>query len=196
MDMRNVITILLLFLCLKSYTQTISVNKVNQDGSRIVSTDEYVIKTGFTDKTPFLYSIKAYISPDKNVTYYLGFRINSLYSIKIPQNGIILFKTKSGNVIECKQQLDDYKTEDIIGTYVPMTGMRIYSAYGVYPISYEDLLSLSTEGVIKVRVETEIENIDANYSEKKANIFSEELAARLSLINSISTQKNDIREGF
>lgn len=194
--MKNIITILILLICVKSYSQSISINKVNQDGSRIISTDEYVIKTGFTDRTPFLYSIKAYVSPDKEITYYLGFRINSLSSIKIPQNGIILFKTMSGNVIECKQQLDDYKTEDIIGTYVPIAGMRIYSAYGVYLISYEDLLALSTEGVIKVRVETEIENIDANYSEKKANTFSEELAARLTLINSISTQKNDIREGF
>lgn len=194
--MKNIILILLSFFCINAYSQTISVNKVNQDGSRIVSTDEYVIKTGFTDRTPFLYSIKAYISPDKEVAYYLGFRINSLSSIKIPQNGIILFKTKSGNVIECKQQLDDYKTEDVIGTYVPIANMRIHSACGVYPISYEDLLALSTEGVVKVRVETEFENIDANYSEKKADLFSEELASRLSLINRISTQKNDIREGF
>ena len=194
--MKNIILILLSFFCINAYSQTISVNKVNQDGSRIVSTDEYVIKTGFTDRTPFLYSIKAYISPDKEVAYYLGFRINSLSSIKIPQNGIILFKTKSGNVIECKQQLDDYKTEDVIGTYVPIANMRIHSARGVYPISYEDLLALSTEGVVKVRVETEFENIDANYSEKKTDLFSEELASRLSLINRISTQKNDIREGF
>lgn len=194
--MKNIILILLSFFCINAYSQTISVNKVNQDGSRIVSTDEYVIKTGFTDRTPFLYSIKVYISPDKEVAYYLGFRINSLSSIKIPQNGIILFKTKSGNVIECKQQLDDYKTEDVIGTYVPIANMRIHSACGVYPISYEDLLALSTEGVVKVRVETEFENIDANYSEKKADLFSEELASRLSLINRISTQKNDIREGF
>lgn len=186
----------MLLFFLKAYSQSIVVNKVNQDGSRIVSTDEYVIKTGFTDRTPFLYSIKAYISPDKEITYYLGLRINSMYNITIPQNGIILFKTKSGKVIESKQQLDDYKTEDVIGTYFPIIGMTIHSSHGVYPISYEDLLDLATEGAVKVRVETNTENLDANYSEKKTNTFSEELSSRLSLVNKISTQKNDIREGF
>lgn len=186
----------LLFISTSIYSQSIDINKVNQDGSRIISTDGYFIRTGFTDRTPFLFSIKSYVNPDKTISFYLGLRINSVTSITIPKNGIILFKTLKGNVIECKQQLDDYKTEDIIGTFVPIAGMTIHSANGLYSITENDLNILCTEGIIKVRVETDIKNIDAEYSDKKGLLFSYNLKSRLNLIYNISKQNSNIRDGF
>ena len=105
---------------------------MNQDGSRIVSTDAVTANTGLLDRDPLLFAVMAYVSPDKEIQYYLSVRINSMESLTIPQNGIILFKTISNKVIECKQQLDDYKTQDILGTYLPMIGVRVHTASGMY----------------------------------------------------------------
>jgi hypothetical protein len=194
--MKVLITCLLLCLSIGSFSQKIIINKVNQDGSRIVSTDAVTANTGLLDRDPLLFAVMAYVSPDKEIQYYLSVRINSMESLTIPQNGIILFKTISNKVIECKQQLDDYKTQDILGTYLPMIGVRVHTASGMYPISGDDLMTLSSEGITKVRIETEMRNIDSEYSAKKGVYLARELAKRIYLVNQMATKKSDIREGF
>ena len=57
-------------------------------------------------------------------------------------------------------------------------------------------MTLSSEGITKVRIETEMRNIDSEYSAKKGVYLARELAKRIYLVNQMATKKSDIREGF
>lgn len=183
-------------LCHLSFSQNILVDKVNQDGSRILATTVEYFRTGFTDRNPIGFNVICVTdSSVQRRTFAINVYINSTVSYTIPKNGIILFKTTDGIVVELKQDKESYNTKDVIGNYIPIASTRVYTAEGTYPIRYNELGLLSC-GVQKIRIETQFENLDINYSSKKAKEVGEFIGRSVVLILNNLKVKKDIREGF
>ena len=176
--------------------QNITLDKVNQDGSRIISTDGYIVKTKFTDRNPLIYSLKSYVTTEGSTIFYLCISISSMKSYTIPQNGILLIKTCKDDVIECKQLAESYKTEDIIGTYIPLINQSIHVSNAIYPISESDLELVIKDGIKKVRLETEFQNIDSEYNSNKSILLKEKMETMFNLLHNALKTKKDIRDGF
>ena len=175
--------------------QQLPMDKVYQDGSRLLESQCIYIRNGFTDKNPIGVSIMALSDSCNNTDYFFHLRISSMKSYTIPQNSIMLFKVANNDVIEVKQGWESYKTEDTIGTYIPYTG-RIHISEGIYPIGVFDLGSMASMGVVKIRIETQYENIDINYSQKKAKEFGEAIFQCMGEVFGALKIKKDIRDGF
>lgn len=176
--------------------QNITLDKVNQDGSRIIGTDGYIVKTKFTDRNPLIYSLKSYVTTEGSTIFYLCISISSMKSYTIPQNGILLIKTCKDDVIECKQLDESYKTEDIIGTYIPLINQSIHVSNAIYPISESDLELVIKDGIKKVRLETEFQNIDSEYNSNKSILLKEKMEIMFNLLHNALKTKKDIRDGF
>lgn len=176
--------------------QNIIIDKVNQNGSRIIGTDGYIVKTKFTDRNPLIYSLKSYITAEDSTTFYLCISISSMKSYTIPQNGILLIKTCKDDVIECKQLAKSYETKDIVGTYVPSINQSIHVSNAIYPISESDLELVVKDGIKKVRLETEFQNIDSEYNSNKSILLKEKMEIMFNLLHSALKTKKDIRDGF
>lgn len=176
--------------------QNITLDKVNQDGSRIIGTDGYIVKTKFTDRNPLIYSLKSYVTTEGSTIFYLCISISSMKSYTIPQNGILLIKTCKDDVIECKQLDESYKTEDIIGTYIPLINQSIHVSNAIYPISESDLELVIKDGIKKVRLETEFQNIDSEYNSNKSILLKEKMETMFNLLHNALKTKKDIRDGF
>lgn len=194
--MRLIFFLLSMCLCSLLFSQNILVDKVNQDGSRILATTVEFFRTGFTDRNPIGFNVICVTdSSAQHKTFAINVYINSTVSYTIPKNGIILFKTTDGIVVELKQDKESYNTKDVIGNYIPIASTRIYTAEGTYPIRYNELGLLSC-GVQKIRIETQFENLDINYSSKKAKEVGEFIGRNVVLILNNLKVKKDIREGF
>lgn len=194
--MRLIFILFLMCLCHLSFSQNILVDKVNQDGSRILATTVEYFRTGFTDRNPIGFNVICVTdSSVQRRTFAINVYINSTVSYTIPKNGIILFKTTDGIVVELKQDKESYNTKDVIGNYIPIASTRVYTAEGTYPIRYNELGLLSC-GVQKIRIETQFENLDINYSSKKAKEVGEFIGRSVVLILNNLKVKKDIREGF
>lgn len=176
--------------------QNITLDKVNQDGSRIIGTDGYIVKTKFTDRNPLIYSLKSYVTTEGSTIFYLCISISSMKSYTIPQNGILLIKTCKDDVIECKQLDESYKTEDIIGTYIPLINQSIHVSNAIYPISESDLELVIKDGIKKVRLETEFQNIDSEYNSNKSILLKEKMEIMFNLLHNALKTKKDIRDDF
>lgn len=176
--------------------QNIILDKVNQDGSRIIGTDGYIVKTKFTDRTPLIYSLKSYVTAEDSTFFYLCISISSMKSYTIPQNGILLIKTCKDDVIECKQLAESYETEDILGTYIPLINQSIHVSNAIYPISESDLELVIKDGIKKVRLETEFQNIDSEYNSNKSILLKEKMETMFNLLHNALKTKKDIRDDF
>ena len=176
--------------------QNITLDKVNQDGSRIIGTDGYIVKTKFTDRNPLIYSLKSYVTTEGSTIFYLCISISSMKSYTIPQNGILLIKTCKDDVIECKQLDESYKTEDIIGKYIPLINQSIHVSNAIYPISESDLELVIKDGIKKVRLETEFQNIDSEYNSNKSILLKEKMEIMFNLLHNALKTKKDIRDDF
>lgn len=171
------------------------VNKTNQDGSLLIATDERWYRTGFTDTHPMGFSVIAKCNEGMS-SYLLQISINSMQSFKIPNGALLLIKTLDNEVIELKQTLEDYNTEDIIGEYIPYANTSVHTMYGLYPISESELAQIANSGIIKIRIETELQNLDSEYKSKKAKIISNDFTEMLILIKKQSLKGENIRDGF
>lgn len=134
--------------------------------------------------------------------YYLHVYFNSdINTLQIPQGGKILLKTTQGNIIslvDCGEK--EFKEYD---TYYNSTNysyrkksyyddtMRThrYKIHGKYIISEEELTQIINEGVIKIRIETNGDNIEYNYKNndiqknKTAKVINNLYCKLLSQIN-------------
>ena len=117
-------------------------------------------------------------------------------AFKIPNGALLLIKTLDNEVIELKQTLEDYKTEDIIGEYIPYANASVHTMYGLYPIAENELIKIAKSGITKIRIETEFQNLDSEYKSKKAKNIGNDFAEMMNLIKNQSLKKENIRDGF
>lgn len=195
--MKGIYLILLaISICANVHSQSVVIDKVNQDGSRVVITDVQYFRNGVTDPNPLGFNIICLAdSALHNCSYALNVYISSLTSYTIPKNGLILLKNVYDDVIELQQDKESYETRDALGNWIPFTNLKNYVAEGTYPISFSDLGSLSF-GVKKIRIETQLENLDVNYSEKKTKEIAHYISQSINAIFTALKVKKDIRDGF
>ncbi|WP_455674304.1 hypothetical protein [Phocaeicola sp.] len=195
--MKRVVLLFTLIYCVMPVFSQIGlrVNKANQDGSLLIATDEKWYRTGFTDTHPMGFSIIAKYY-EGEYSYLLQISINSMKSFKIPNGALLLIKTLDNEVIELKQTLEDYNTEDIIGEYIPYANTSVHTMYSLYPISENELTQIANSGIIKIRIETEFQNLDSEYKSKKAKTIGHDFTEMIFLIKNQSLKGKNIRDGF
>lgn len=195
--MRRFILLFILICCVMPMFPQIGlrVNKTNQDGSLLLATNEKWYRTGFTDTHPLGFSVIAKCNEEKN-HYLLQVSINSMKSFKIPNGALLLIKTLNNEVIELKQTMEGYKTEDIVGEYIPYANTSVHTMYGLYSITEDELIQIADSGIIKIRIETEFQNLDSEYKNKKAKAIGDDFTEMINLIKNQSLKKEKIRDGF
>lgn len=184
----------MILFALPMYSQEIFLDKTDPDGVRsITTTRKMIIVFG---KGGIAYSLTNHVQPSGDEQYYINIGLESGHNFKIPENGLLLMRTSNGDVIECKQLLEDYQTEDPIGTYSTITRTTTHHISGVYPISLGNLEKIAEQGLIKVRIDTSEGYREVNYKEKNKKRTQEYFYKSLENINLAKNQSSDIREGF
>ena len=173
--------------------QKIIIDQTNQDGSRVIATDSEYVRNGFSDKNPLGYSI-GYIGIENHDFYYIDIAISSLVNFELPEGGLLLIKTPSGTVIEAKQTLKDYETDDLLGNTI--SGVTTHTIRGSYEVTLEGLEKIAAEGIKKIRIEKKASLIDTEYKDKNVKKTQEVFSSRLELMKKTLSKSSDIREGF
>lgn len=111
-------------------------------------------------------------NPDDRLAFYLILTFNepSYSSLRIPNGGNLLIKTGKGEIISSVNEADESipayspsngAVKDIPCHQVDNTVNKCYIR-GLYKLLPEDLSKMESDGVIKIRVETNGDNIDVN----------------------------------
>lgn len=66
----------------------------------------------------------------------------------------------------------------------------------MYSITEKELIQIANSGIIKIRIETEFQNLDSEYKNKKAKAIGNDFTEMINLIKKQSLKKGNIREGF
>lgn len=114
-------------------------------------------------------------------------------NVKFPKNGVLLFKTSQGEVIELTQVEDEHETYS--STYIQNIGLMRHGT-GLYPVTIDILNIINQDGIAKVRIETTAQVIDREYKEKHINKYKKEFSGMLNLILNNISQKKDIYSDF
>lgn len=135
--MKKVFFLLFLFLHICVMGQSISVDRMEYDGSRQIMTSSIDMYVGGVEYSFFL---KCYFS-DYSSSWLLG--ISSLYAI--PDNAILLLKLGNGEVMEIPiNNLNVGKLSSSIGL------VNYYVS--VWKLSADDLIRIKTHGISKLRI--------------------------------------------
>ena len=167
------------------HAQYIEHDKADQDGTRRITSTDLFVRNGFTDRNPFYYSITT-TSTNKEVTYYLIVRINGSTHKSIPDKGLLLIKTREGEIIESYNIYKEYETHDL----------RYLNLYGCYPMEIGDLEKIVSCGISKIRIEAPYGTIHTEYNDSKSKLIAKEFRNRLDCINEALSHKKTLRDGF
>lgn len=186
--------IAMVLLALPMSAQKIFEDKTSPDGTRSISTkSKMIIALG---KGGISYSIINYVQPTEDEQYYIRIGFFSAHNFNIPKEGLLLMKTASGDIIECKQILDTSETGDPVGTYSTITKTIDHHISGIYPISLSNLKKIAKDGLIKVRVDTSEGYREADYKEKNRKRTQEYFHEALENISIAKEKSSNIRDGF
>ena len=151
------------------HAQYIEHDKADQDGTRRITSTDLFVRNGFTDRNPFYYSITTR-STHKS----------------IPDKGLLLIKTREGEIIESYNIYKEYETHDL----------RYLNLYGCYPMEIGDLEKIVSCGISKIRIEAPYGTIDTEYNDSKSKLIAKEFRNRLDCINEALSHKKTLRDGF
>lgn len=156
--MKNIITLLLLFLSKISFSQKLEKIEIDKfDNSKTVSTNINVLSRTIGIKTLECHGYK--ISNNTTVNYYLVFVLKSKRVESIDDKENIIFLFKDGSKIE-KNYTGKYK--------IYSTDDNIY--YSI-KLSYDELLTLKEKVISDIRIETSNSNYDFSIKEKFSDVI-------------------------
>lgn len=193
--MKRILLFLIVFIPLLGFSKTtpqIVFDKVNSDGSRLIGCSNFPLNK-FTDKYKTWISLSV-IQIDDSVNYYISLKITASSPLHIKSNSSALIKLSTDKVIHLKT---DFDYSDDIGEYQNMANISIYTVNSMYPVSENLIQEITKYGIKKIRIETNLENIDKELNNNKLKelaIFLEEEYQLLQ--NAIITKENNIMEGF
>lgn len=168
--------------------QEITVDKVEQDGTRFIFCSE-INPNKIFDKIKVFPFLSASQTKDGDVIYELMMRIPSSTPISMNKGAILLIKTGNDEVITL---YNNSSCEDKIGTYIASLKSTNYNITATYTIKEEDLIKFY-DGIKKLRFET---SLDVQDKEFKSDKIGHEIMKEYELIKaSLSKQKN-ITDGF
>lgn len=180
-------------LSLPAFAQTFDTGK-GQDGFRFTGSKAEWVRTGFTDKHPLQIGLTAYQNPETGEwAYSLSIGVSSPVSEAIPVGAALLIRTGTDEVIESYNTLEELESRDFKGRIVEGTSLITYTNEGMYPISRDNLLKISEQGVKKARLQLVGESFDSEYKKDK---WSRVIQEALVELDSAMQQSGDVREGF
>lgn len=161
------------------------------NNSRSVGTYFTYVSRRSMDTQPVGIALFADITYPDSINTTIALRFSQ--ALEFPKNGVLLLKTGSGKVIELSQALESYQTTR--HEFIEFYGANSYSI-GLYPISIGDLLTLSKEGVTKLRIELTSSVYDAEYNSKRSAKLQSIFSDFINIAASLKAFKKDIRSDF
>lgn len=167
--------------------QKISYDKVDDHGFRVVGCSSETFRS-FSDKIVLSLSMSAIVS-DNGTEYFLDASLQASEPISAPANARMLVKTSKGTVLTL-EGFSNQTIEDRIG-HVQSAGGIVVTTFTInlpYKLSAEDISTLTTEGIAKIRIEL---NGDKNYEKEwKKDKISSFLAKEYQLLQgAVATDK-------
>ena len=182
--MKKFLTLLLVLLSgLSAYAggPKIVIDKVEEDGSRVVFTSEETLYTTWSSGSSF--GLSATVAKDGSVLYFLNLTLNE-GDITMEKGRKLLLKLKSGETIEL--QISNPIGPGDYTIHQSSLGIdHLYHPF--YPISEEVIQKLLKDDVVKVRVEDDAEHYDRNVKKfmKRFNELYKLLTETLATSNSV-----------
>ena len=170
----------------------IEFDKIDSDGYRMIGCNTiYVGK--WTDKINVNLSISC-IQMKENPNYQFSMRIVSYAPISVKNGGILLLRFGNDSIAQLAASIE---YSDEIGKYDSYTKLRNFTIYPAYDISEELIKTIARYGIKKIRIETNLENIDRDLNMKKLKEVAKFLGGQYNLIQeTLKNKGNDIMEGF
>lgn len=170
----------------------IEFDKIDSDSSRMIGCNEIWVNK-WTDKVSTGLSISC-IQIDDSITYRLSIKIIALTPLAIEPESVLLLRFGNDSIAQLNTSIE---YSDKIGEYSSLLKMREYTIYPTYDISEELIKTIAKYGIKKIRIETNLENIDRELSNKKTKETAKFLGGEYTLIQeALETKGNDIMEGF
>lgn len=181
---------LLLAVCVISSTiafAQIKADKVEEDGSRWIVTDNTNLYTGWTNAAAFNLSYSLKVNGEES--YEITLCLNE-GKMQFEEGRKLLIKFKDGTMMELKNNKKigpaDYK-------YQTSRSGTSYFTFPHYSVTEEEIQKIIDGEAIKIRVENDIEFFDRDI---KKNKFSKGLKNAYEAIKAKKETKNDVYEGF
>ncbi|MBQ8190898.1 MAG: hypothetical protein IJZ45_03940 [Bacteroidaceae bacterium] len=161
------------------------------NNSRSVGTYFTYISRRSMDMQPVGVALFADITYPDSINTAIALRFSQ--ALEFPKDGVLLLKTGSGKVIELSQLLESHKTTKY--EYLSSYGVNSYSI-GLYPISVGDMLTISQEGISKLRIELSSSVYDGEYNKKRMQKFQSLFSDFINIVATLKAEKKDIRSDF
>ena len=181
---------LLLAVCVISSTiafAQIKADKVEEDGSRWIVTDNTNLYKGWTNAAAFNLSYSLKVNGEES--YEITLCLNE-GKMQFEEGRKLLIKFKDGSMMELKNNKKigpaDYK-------YQTSSSGTSYFTFPHYSVTEEEIQKIIDGEAIKIRVENDIEFFDRDI---KKNKFSKGLKNAYEAIKAKKETKNDVYEGF
>jgi hypothetical protein len=175
------------FICSSIAFAQISADKVEEDGSRWILTENSNLYTGWTNAAAFNLSYTLKVNGEE--TYEITLCLNE-GKMQFEEGRKLLIKFKDGSMMELKNNRKigpaDYKYN------VTSTGTD-YFTFPQYSITEEEIQKIIDGEAIKIRIENDVEFFDRTI---KKNKFSKGMKKAYEAIKAKKGTKNDVYEGF
>ena len=122
-------------------------------GLRSLGTELKSVRNGLTDEHPLELALLAVETPN-GWLYSITVTVAELISRPLPEKGLLLLKTSTGDVIELTNHSDALTSQDFEGDISSGTTIAVYHNRGSYFVTMEQLIKIGSEGVQKLRLQT------------------------------------------
>lgn len=144
--------LLIALISMSASAQKIAYDKVEDNGLRLISCESETFRS-FSDKVILSLAMSATVK-DENVDYFIDVTLKSSEPISAPANARMLVKTQKGTVLTL-EGFSNQTIGDNIGNVQSISGIivKTFTILLPYKVSEEDINTLRTEGVAKIRIE-------------------------------------------
>ena len=185
--MKKTLLIVLLALVFKgANAQKVVMDKIESDGSRHILTKYTTIYSKmFTGGAAALYCI----ANESDTTFYISLLLNE-QKPEIDKGRKLLVKLSDETILTLENAVKigplDYETRQVYNNIE-------YIVYPMYYVSRDEIMQMINTGVVKLRIETDVDNLDRDIKKTK---MSDILETSLSNIMNALAVKKDIYSDF
>lgn len=159
---------------------------------RSLGTESKTVRNGLTDEHPLELALLALETP-AGWQYSITVTVAESISRPLPENGLLLLKTTTGEVIELTNHCDALTSQDFEGDLVPGTSSFIYRNLGGYSATMDQLIKIGREGVQKLRIQTSSGYYETVYKKEQ---WGGVMTAHIRAIQGEIRKNKDIRSDF
>ena len=184
--MRKVVFVFILVLsAIGLNAQKIVVDKVESDGSRLLQTKYTTIYSKMVSGGALSLCC---VATESDTSFYLSLMLNE-QKLEIEEGRKLVVKLSDGTILT----LENTKKIGPLDYEIRQVYSIEYLVYPMYYVSLDDLRLMIDKGVVKLRIETDMDNLDRDIKKTK---MSDILATGLSNIEQALTVKKDIYSDF